>query len=108
MCVGVDQAGQNRCLAQIDNLSSGWNFDLCFGADLRDALTLKYHNLTREHLTVFAVEQPTGTHGDRSCRWSALNNTAIRADARCRACAAPRSRRWLNLCKKRDRNQREE
>ena len=57
MRMRVDQAGQDRGLAQVNDSSSRRNLDLTLRSDIRDSLAQKKHNLVRQHLAVLAVKQ---------------------------------------------------
>jgi hypothetical protein len=93
--VCVDQAGQNRRLAEVDHLRSSRNPDLGLGPDLSDSVTRKNHHLFRQHPAGLAVEQASGTNRDRSRRRRALQDAAVRADARGGTRPAPTRRMHL-------------
>src|SRR6267143_6482885 len=99
--VRIDQAGQNRGLAQVDHLSSGRYLDLSLRSDVSDSLALKKHNLPGQHLASLAVEQAAGADRYHSRSWRALNNAAVRSHTRCRARPTPGSGWRLNLRRKR-------
>jgi len=64
----VDQARKDCRLAEVNHLSSRRNVGLCIRSDVDDSLTLKNHDLSRQHLSALAVEQAPGTERYRS--WS--------------------------------------
>jgi hypothetical protein len=59
----VNQARQNRCLAEVDDPGSLRDFDLIFGSDLEDPFALNNHHLPKRFFARVAVKQAPGSDG---------------------------------------------
>src|SRR5207248_2215296 len=86
----VDQSGQNRSLAQVDDSSSRRNPDLALRSDISDSFAQKKHDLVRQHLAVLAVKQASGADRHNFGRRRAFVGANIRwPHARPRAHPSP-------------------
>ena len=104
--VGVDHAGDDGCLAEIDKLGVGRNVHLGGRADLGDALAIEHDHLVGQHLSTLAVEQVAGADHRHARRGGALDGAAIVAVAGRRARPAPRAALGRLLRVQADRNRR--
>ena len=62
MDMGIDHAGHDGRIAQIDDLRAGGN--LHRRADIGDAVAFHQHDLVVQHGAGAGIEQPSGTNGD--------------------------------------------
>ena len=83
--MGVDESGQQRAIAQIENLGSGKMFHR--GTDLDDAISLNEHFAWLDQLPRLDIEQPGGMQHDgiRRGGWS-LTGRAQRKGQRTGQC----------------------
>jgi hypothetical protein len=73
MHVGVDEAGHQGCVAEVDDLRSGWVSDV--GSYGGDALAFDQDFGRSDDLSVRDVEHPCGVEDDGMLQWRGLGAT---------------------------------
>ena len=66
MRMAVDQAGQDRCVAQVNHFGSGGNLDAIGGADAGDAVAADEHDLVGEIGARLRVKETAGADHEAS------------------------------------------
>src|SRR5262245_17573838 len=91
MGMRIDQAGQDRRMAEVDHSNSGRNFKLRLRSHVGDSVASKEHHLFGQHLAGLAIKQAAGAHGDDfRRRWALVIAATGRTQAGSWASPAPR------------------